>query len=162
MSWAEVYKINSDMAKPLNKKIDDMFKIVPLDVLIDSYTMTRQIFTGGYYRFSTDTITFGASGIVKLKLLLMFNSYVGNSDYDITIYKNGNSIYNTSGTLSGTSENPLGVANVILNKTFSFVSGDTMSIIVKNGESFSLKASGCTAEMYGMLLPQPDNKTIIV
>ena len=162
MSWAEVFKINSDMTKPLNKKIDDMFKIAPLDVLIDSYTMTRQIFTGGYYRFSTNTITFGASGTVKLKLLLMFNSYVGNSDYDITIYKNGNSIYNTSGTLSGNSENPLGVANVILNKTVSVVSGDTMSIIVKNGESYSLRASGCTAEMYGMLLPQPDNTTIIV
>lgn len=110
MSWSEVYKINSNMKRSLNKQLNDL-KFQEIKIITSSGTYTpaktglyKVICVGaggnGSYRaeLSSSTVGAGGGGGVAISNLSLFS----NRSYAVTINREATFVYNSEITLNAT------------------------------------------------------------
>lgn len=132
MSWAEVFKINSNMKKPLNEQLRDM-KYQPIRIITATGTFTPE--KTGLYKVicvgaggkgdggSSDGVSGGAGG-VAIKTLRLLSTV----SYDVTVSTTASFAYDstaitaTSGT-KGTSSNGGGAGGTASGGDYNYPGG---------------------------------------
>lgn len=156
MSWGEVFKINSDMTTPINEKLDNMFKIVPLKSSLIGVRDTERTIAN-YTFYNMEDTTFGASGHVRVNIYMYLSSTSSSyRDFDITI-KNGLHTYTAEKTHVGAADVS---AIELYDNTIQVHEGKELTVTIMTSNS-GYSINNIKVLLYGMLLPQPDNKSIL-
>ena len=134
MSWAEVFKINSNVTKPLNEQLRDM-KYQPIRIITATGTFTPE--KTGLYKVicvgaggkgyansgSTDGVSGGAGGVaIKTLRLLSTVSYDVTVSTTASFAYDGTAITATSGT-KGTSSNNGGAGGTASGGDYNYPGG---------------------------------------
>lgn len=148
MSWAETFKINSDMSTPLNERINGLYKLQTSDNLYQQFsseTLTGS-FSNGADKIYERSIKFLNAGSAKIRLY--HGSFTGTSTsysnpyYHYIIYKNSNEYL--TGTMYDSSSIGYREVEIIFNT--NDVIDVEFYMIPQSGAGYS---DNCSLSIYG-------------